>query len=291
MCTFLTRTVRALGRDDPGTGEALSVDLVSVQLGAGSMAMKAQAAVDAAVALREISPLDPNAAARRRGGGGGRGGAGRSAAELLPAAAERLRLALRAPLPQRQAATRDPSSSFSSSLPPPSSPSLTIPPWFLIETKIDGYRLQLHKDETPGTGFGVRFFSPRSYIEHGGERGYEIMRPLAKRLVRPVRCVLDGELVVYHSGRKMIEPVSLGCFFVVDFFEIFDISEFLEFLKFSLLTFLLLLLSFAPNQQPKKTQNSSSATPSAPSSPPTRGTSRTRTGRFWASRGTASAAR
>ena len=52
MCTSLKRTVRALSRDDPVTGEALSVDLVSVQLGSGSMAMKSTAAHDAGLALR-----------------------------------------------------------------------------------------------------------------------------------------------------------------------------------------------------------------------------------------------
>ena len=204
MCTSLKRTVRALSRDDPVTGEALSVDLVTVQLGSGSMAMKSWAAHDAATALREISPLDPRAAARR--------------GELLPEAAERLRLALKAPLPpsSSRAAAAAPSSASAPPPPPsastpslaPSPSSIQIPrPWFIIETKIDGYRLQLHKDTTPGTGFGVRFFSPRSYIEHGGSRGYGVLKPLAKRLIRPVRCVLDGELVVYNAATNMIEPV------------------------------------------------------------------------------------
>ena len=152
MCTSLKRAVRALSRDDPVTGEALSVPLVTVQLGSGSMAMKSQAAHDAATALREISPLDPRGGRGRGGGGGG---------ELLPEAAERLRGALRAPLPQRGQGGAAPAPSPSA--PPPASASaasLPITPWFLIETKIDGYRLQLHKDTTPG-GFQVKFFSPR----------------------------------------------------------------------------------------------------------------------------------
>ena len=76
MCTSLRRAVRAVSRDDPRTGEAMPVELVTVQLGSGSMAMKSQAAHDAAGALREISPLDPGRGARGRGGKGGgeRGG-------------------------------------------------------------------------------------------------------------------------------------------------------------------------------------------------------------------------
>ena len=159
MCTSLRRAVRAVSRDDPRTGEAMPVELVTVQLGSGSMAMKSQAAHDAAGALREISPLDPGRGARGRGGKGG--------GELLPEAEARLRLALRAPLPRSKggasssSALSPPAPSPGSAAAPAAAP-LTIPPWFLIETKIDGYRLQLHKDTTPG-GFkeGVRFFSPR----------------------------------------------------------------------------------------------------------------------------------
>ena len=66
MCTSLRRAVRAVSRDDPRTGEAMPVELVTVQLGSGSMAMKSQAAHDAAGALREISPLDPGRGARGR---------------------------------------------------------------------------------------------------------------------------------------------------------------------------------------------------------------------------------
>ena len=51
----------------------------------------------------------------------------------------------------------------------------------------------------------------RSYIEHGGSRGYDVLLPLAKRLIRPLKCVLDGEMVVYNAATKRIEPVRGVC--------------------------------------------------------------------------------
>ena len=34
---------------------------------------------------------------------------------------------------------------------------------------------------------------------------------LAKRLIRPLKCVLDGEMVVYNAATKRIEPVRGVC--------------------------------------------------------------------------------
>lgn len=217
----LRRTVRALA--DPRAIPQLD----AVQPGCAAMPMKSAVAHDAFAALEAIAIRDQQTGVRiagdagvplslalavgasaadnveeqgDAGDGNGEGGeGGEKTQQQLPPPPSSSSLAL-------ATATAQPSSS--SSRPPPSFPQpspTSIAPWFVTETKLDGYRIQVHKDESPG-GFGVKFFSPRSAIEHSASRGYDVLRPLVRRLVRHERCVLDCELVVYNAAMRRVEP-------------------------------------------------------------------------------------
>ena len=79
-------------------------------------------------------------------------------------------------------------------------PSLVRP--FLIETKFDGERMQVHRvDDT------VLYFSRRG-INHGEHSKYGVMDEVVRRALGPgeTRCILDGELVVYNQKTGAMVP-------------------------------------------------------------------------------------
>ena len=70
---------------------------------------------------------------------------------------------------------------------------------FVIETKFDGERVQVHKD-----GASIRLFS-RNSIDTTRIYG-EAMVPLLREHVRAERVILDGELLVWDSLSGHFEP-------------------------------------------------------------------------------------
>eukprot|EP00884_Botryococcus_braunii_P018365 jgi/Botrbrau1/5211/Bobra.0172s0075.1 len=71
---------------------------------------------------------------------------------------------------------------------------------FLLEVKIDGWRMQVHR-----RGTEVQFWSRRG-VEHGQHSGYHILGSLVRAQVSTHEIILDGELVVWNSRRKCFEP-------------------------------------------------------------------------------------
>lgn len=77
---------------------------------------------------------------------------------------------------------------------------------FIIETKIDGERIQVHcLDESM-----IQYYSRRS-IEHGERSKYTVMDNAIKKALsntsKPMpRCILDGEMVVWNKKRQRMEP-------------------------------------------------------------------------------------
>lgn len=66
---------------------------------------------------------------------------------------------------------------------------------YIAELKFDGERLQLHRD-----GDKFNLFS-RKMIDWG-PRGYSVFDIVAKQQIRAQSCILDGELVIWHTGLK-----------------------------------------------------------------------------------------
>lgn len=68
---------------------------------------------------------------------------------------------------------------------------------FIIETKFDGERIQLHKD-----GEIINYWTRN--MNDFGPRGYDVMNGLFRHL--PKRCILDGELLVWNKLRETWHP-------------------------------------------------------------------------------------
>jgi IS1 family transposase len=66
---------------------------------------------------------------------------------------------------------------------------------YIAELKLDGERFQLHRD-----GDKVYYFS-RTMNEHG-PRGYDVFDTVVKQQVVSPTIILDGELVIWHTGLK-----------------------------------------------------------------------------------------
>lgn len=68
---------------------------------------------------------------------------------------------------------------------------------FVIETKFDGERIQIHKD-----GERINYWTRN--MNDFGPRGYDVMNGLFRHL--PKRCILDGELLVWNKLREQWYP-------------------------------------------------------------------------------------
>ena len=68
---------------------------------------------------------------------------------------------------------------------------------FVIETKFDGERIQIHKD-----GDIINYWTRN--MNDFGPRGYDVMNALFRHL--PKRCILDGELMVWNKLRDQSYP-------------------------------------------------------------------------------------
>ena len=66
---------------------------------------------------------------------------------------------------------------------------------YIAELKLDGERIQLHRD-----GDKVYYWS-RQRIDHG-PRGYNVFDDVVKKQMKSSTCILDGELVIWHTGLK-----------------------------------------------------------------------------------------
>mmetsp|Transcript_20380 Transcript_20380/g.61402 ORF Transcript_20380/g.61402 Transcript_20380/m.61402 type:complete len:1176 (-) Transcript_20380:177-3704(-) len=71
---------------------------------------------------------------------------------------------------------------------------------FVCETKVDGERMQLHRD-----GNTVRYFS-RNGHDHGDKSDYGVLNEMAHRQLASKQVVLDGELVVWNRPGRYFEP-------------------------------------------------------------------------------------
>ncbi|KAL6769116.1 LIG4 [Auxenochlorella protothecoides x Auxenochlorella symbiontica] len=73
---------------------------------------------------------------------------------------------------------------------------------FLLETKFDGERIQVHRD-----GNGVYSYFSRRGIEHGQHSRYSAFDPVLRRqLPGQARFILDGEMVVWNRKKGRFEP-------------------------------------------------------------------------------------
>ncbi|KAL4438716.1 hypothetical protein ABPG77_006320 [Micractinium sp. CCAP 211/92] len=80
---------------------------------------------------------------------------------------------------------------------------------FLLETKLDGERMQVHRCRPPPGTAGpdtVSYFS-RKAIEHGERSNYSVMDEVIRRAT-PGPCILDGELIVWNKKRGVFAPFS-----------------------------------------------------------------------------------
>ena len=68
---------------------------------------------------------------------------------------------------------------------------------FVVETKFDGERIQIHKD-----GDVINYWTRN--MNDFGPRGYDVMDGLFRHL--PKRCILDGELLVWNKLREQWYP-------------------------------------------------------------------------------------
>jgi DNA ligase-4 len=71
---------------------------------------------------------------------------------------------------------------------------------FVVETKFDGERIQLHKD-----GKDMRYYS-RNSVEHGEYSGYCVLNEVLATQIKPDRCVLDGELIIWNKKYETFLP-------------------------------------------------------------------------------------
>jgi DNA ligase-4 len=71
---------------------------------------------------------------------------------------------------------------------------------FIIETKFDGERIQVHRAR-PNT---FHYFTRNNF--DFGPRGYDVLNRLFKRRLAKDRCVLDGELVIWNKTDKNFVP-------------------------------------------------------------------------------------
>jgi len=79
---------------------------------------------------------------------------------------------------------------------------------FIIETKFDGERIQVHRlPAGPGGGGDVFHYFTRNNNDFG-PRGYDILDVLFKARLRDTKnkCVLDGELVVWNKRDRVYAP-------------------------------------------------------------------------------------
>ncbi|KAK9838672.1 hypothetical protein WJX74_001090 [Apatococcus lobatus] len=71
---------------------------------------------------------------------------------------------------------------------------------FLVETKFDGERIQVHRK-----GSQMAFFS-RNALEHGMKSSYDILMPVFEKQMKPGDFILDGELIVWNRSKRAFEP-------------------------------------------------------------------------------------
>jgi DNA ligase-4 len=71
---------------------------------------------------------------------------------------------------------------------------------FVIENKFDGERIQVHRVDTRS----FHYFTRNNF--DFGPRGYSVMNRLFRRRLTVDRCVLDGELVLWHTVDKTYVP-------------------------------------------------------------------------------------
>ena len=71
---------------------------------------------------------------------------------------------------------------------------------FVVETKFDGERIQLHKD-----GKQMKYYS-RNSVEHGEYSGYSVLDEAFRKQIRSEKCVLDGELIIWNKKYEIFLP-------------------------------------------------------------------------------------
>ncbi|DBA86388.1 TPA: hypothetical protein ACH3X2_005613 [Trebouxia sp. C0005] len=71
---------------------------------------------------------------------------------------------------------------------------------FVVETKFDGDRIQLHRN-----GNDIQYYSRRG-VEHGEYSGFTVMDTVVKKQLKHEKCILDGEMIVWNKTRKVFEP-------------------------------------------------------------------------------------
>ena len=71
---------------------------------------------------------------------------------------------------------------------------------FVVETKFDGERIQLHK-----LGDRVWYYT-RSGIDHGEYSGYHCLNQIFHKQVKHQDCVLDGEIIIWNKKVKKFLP-------------------------------------------------------------------------------------
>lgn len=67
---------------------------------------------------------------------------------------------------------------------------------FVVETKFDGERIQLHRDAS-----GEHLYFSRRAIEHGERSNYRVFDPVVTAQIQASRFILDGEMVVWNCAR------------------------------------------------------------------------------------------
>jgi len=77
-------------------------------------------------------------------------------------------------------------------VPRPPTPPPHAPVSYIAEVKFDGERIQLHRD-----GEAMNYWT-RNMHDYG-PRGYNVFDPVVKAQLQRQRCMLDGELVIYHK--------------------------------------------------------------------------------------------
>lgn len=79
---------------------------------------------------------------------------------------------------------------------------------FYTETKFDGERMQLHKNEDAPCNYFSRAMHDHGPppVEGRGTRGYVVFDPVASRQLRLAKCILDGEFVLWNTSLRVFEP-------------------------------------------------------------------------------------
>ena len=72
---------------------------------------------------------------------------------------------------------------------------------FVVETKFDGERIQIHR-----TAAGEHLYFSRRAIEHGDRSNYRVFDPVLTAQIQAPQFILDGEMVVWSKARRRFEP-------------------------------------------------------------------------------------